>query len=60
MLEPGYPYVNEGKRVSIKPKIGGCVAFPGYMPHFVEPNSSDKRIALSSNLEYFKKGGNYG
>ncbi len=57
VLEPGYPYVNEGKRVSIKPKIGGCVAFPGYMPHFVEPNISDRRIVLSSNLEFFKKGG---
>ena len=59
VLEPGYPYVDQRKQVGIKPKIGGCVAFPGYMPHFVEPNTSDKRIALSSNLEYFKKGGKH-
>ena len=55
ILEPGYPYVNGGIEVIIKPKIGGCVAFPGHLPHYVEPNYSDKRITLSTNLEYFQK-----
>jgi len=54
ILEPGYPYVNGNKRIIVKPKIGGCVSFPGHMPHFVEPNISDKRIILSSNLEFSK------
>ena len=58
VLEPGYPYVNDNKRITIKPKIGGCVAFPGHIPHFVEPNTSDRRIILSSNLEYLKGGNN--
>ena len=55
ILEPGYPYVNWRMQVVIKPKIGRCVAFPGHLPHFVEPNPSDKRIILSTNLEYFPK-----
>ena len=59
VLEPGYPYINEGKKVNIKPKIGKCVAFPGHLPHFVEPNTSDKRIILSTNLEYFPKDEKY-
>ena len=58
VLEPGYPYVNDNKRITIKPKIGGCVAFPGHIPHFVEPNKTDKRIILSSILEYLKGGKN--
>jgi len=60
VLEPGYPYVDMRRRVGIKPKIGGCVAFPGYVPHFVEPNISDKRVVLSSNLAFSKEGGKYG
>ena len=55
VLNPGYPYVDMDKRIRIKPKIGGCVAFPGYVPHCVEPNISDKRIVLSSNLAFSKK-----
>ena len=61
VLEPGYPYIDERKRVAIKPKIGGCVAFPGYVPHFVEPNINNKRVVLSSNLQFYKeKGGHDG
>ena len=47
------------KNRSKKPKIGKCVAFPGHLPHFVEPNTSDKRIILSTNLEYFPKDEKY-
>ena len=56
ILEPGYPYVNSNQRVMIKPEIGRCVAFPGYIPHFVEPNKSDRRIIMSTNLEFLKGG----
>ena len=52
ILEPGYPYINNNKRVYIKPKTGLCVAFPGYLPHFVEPNKSENRIILSANVQY--------
>tara|TARA_R110000824_G_scaffold251400_1_gene440068 strand:- start:118 stop:666 length:549 start_codon:yes stop_codon:yes gene_type:complete len=52
ILEPGYPYIDSNKRITIKPTVGGCVAFPGYLPHFVEPNKSNKRIILSCNVEF--------
>ena len=53
ILEPGHPYI-DNNRVTIKPSVGGCVAFPGHIPHYVEPNRSDKRIVLSSNVEFKK------
>ena len=56
ILEPGYPYANTNQRFAIKPKDGGCVAFPGHIPHFVEPNPSDNRLILSTNLEFIKGG----
>ena len=58
ILEPGYPYANTNQRFAIKPKDGGCVAFPGHIPHFVEPNPSDNRLILSTNLEFIKGGKN--
>ena len=56
ICEPGYPYVNNGNRTTIKPEIGKCVAFPGYLPHFVEPNKEKRRTILSSNLQFYRKG----
>ena len=58
LLEPGYPYANTNQRFAIEPKDGGCVAFPGHIPHFVEPNPSDNRLILSTNLEFIKGGKN--
>ena len=52
VLQPGYPYINEDKRLVIKPKTFLAVAFPGHLPHFVEPNKDDKRIVLSCNIEF--------
>jgi len=52
ILEPGYPYIDNTTPISIKPTVGGCVAFPGHIPHFVEPNKSNKRIILSCNVEF--------
>ena len=52
ILEPGYPYIDSNSRITIKPMIGRCVAFPGHVPHYVEPNHSGKRIVLSSNVEF--------
>jgi len=54
ILEPGYPYIDSNKRIAIKPTIGGCVGFPGHLPHYVEPSHSDKRVILSSNVEFKK------
>tara|TARA_R100001143_G_scaffold5764_1_gene8465 strand:- start:194 stop:742 length:549 start_codon:yes stop_codon:yes gene_type:complete len=54
ILEPGYPYIDSNKRLTIKPTVGGCVGFPGHLPHFVEPNRSSRRIILSSNVEFRK------
>lgn len=55
VLQPGYPYINEDKRLTIKPKTFLAVAFPGHLPHFVEPNKDDKRIVLSCNVEFNRK-----
>tara|TARA_R110000824_G_scaffold14799_4_gene62670 strand:+ start:1854 stop:2402 length:549 start_codon:yes stop_codon:yes gene_type:complete len=52
ILEPGYPYIDQASPVAITPTVGGCVAFPGYIPHFVEPNKSSKRIILSCNVDF--------
>ena len=54
ILEPGYPYINYNNHITIKPIVGGCVAFPGHFPHYVEPNRSGKRVILSSNVEFKK------
>jgi hypothetical protein len=52
ILEPGYPYIDNTTPISITPTVGKCVAFPGHIPHFVEPNKSNQRTILSCNVDY--------
>ena len=52
---PGYPYINNDKCLSIKPKKGLCLIFPAYMPHLTELNKDNKRFIVSGNLKLIDK-----
>ena len=51
----GFPYVDHGA-FRIAPKPGRCVLFPGAMPHEAMPNTDDRRLIVSGNIQYYDAG----